>query len=424
MNSFRVTLLALSRSIDFEIKSTKKEIDELVNDFLMVFAKNIDYENYQINIESLQQNKNEFKAKIDTVIQKYKSFLPKIQQINSYFNELKEDEYFFFFPNTSISKDDSFQFYNYLSALDNNEDYEVFVKQIDELFGVLKSKYEMFAFDENLRHKIGESNKSLRICRFCKKGSDEVKFKKVAHSISEALGNKKIITNDECDTCNERFGAGIENDLILYLNLYRNVFGIKGKNGIPKLKGKNFQMENNGTIEIKQYLTEEEVSDENRDDFKLKLETSQTLTAQNIYRALSKYALSVIDEKYLDDFTETIKWINEEIDFEVLPKVAMLTSYDLFSHHPKIMIYLRKDDDFELPYAVAEFRFTFLTFAFILPKSSRDRIDFTDIKDYKRFWEFFKHYSSVSNWTYIKMEDKVARKFTMNLNFKQRKTNC
>lgn len=422
MNNFRITFLALSRSLDIEIKSDN-EIDEIINDFIMVFAKDIDYENFKVNIESLQQNTTDFKNKIDLVIQKYKTSEPKIQQINSYFKDLKDDEYFFFFPNSEISKDQSFQFYNYLSAKEKNEDYETLTNQIDDLFGALRDKYEMFAFDENTRNKIGETDKSKRICRFCNRGSKEVKFKKVAHSISEALGNKKIITNDECDSCNEKFGIGIENDLILYLNLYRNVFGIRGKSGVPKLKGKNFEMENNGTIEIKQYLTDEEVNDSDRDDFKVKLETSQELTAQNIYRTLSKYALSVIDKNLIEHFGETIKWINGEVSFDNLPKVAMLTSYDLFSYHPKLMVYIRKSDDFELPFAVAEFRFTFLTFAFVIPKSSKDNIDFTNAEDYKKYWQFFKHFSSVPNWTFTKMNDTSARKFTMNLNFepKQKK---
>lgn len=235
MKNLRITFLALSRTTEMEIKS-ENEIDSIVNDFLMVFAKEIDYENFKININSLQQNTEEFRTKIDDVVQKYKILEPKFNQINSYFKDLKDNEYFFVFPNTAISKEQCFRFFNYLSTLERNEDFEKMTKQIDNLFGVLMNSYEMFVFDENTRGKIGEPDKSKRICRYCNKTNPEVSFKKVAHSISEALGNKKIITNDECDTCNEKFGTGIENDLILYLNLYRNFFGIKGKNGIPKLK--------------------------------------------------------------------------------------------------------------------------------------------------------------------------------------------
>lgn len=416
MKQFRLTFLALSRTTELEIES-ENEIDPILNDLLMVFIKAIDYENFKIEIESLQQNTSDFKAKMDSVVQKYKDVNPKIQQLNSYFKELKEDEYFFVFPNASISKEQSFQFYNYLSALEKNEDYDTVAGQIDDLFGVLMNSYEISAFDENTRNRIGEADKSKRICRFCDKSSPQVTFKKVAHSISEALGNKKIITNDECDACNEKFGSGIENDLILFLNLFRNVFGIKGKNGVPKLKGKNFEIENTGKIEIKQILTDEEINDPNRDDFKLRLESTQNITPQNIYKTLSKYALSVIDRAQIVNFTETIKWINGTKNIDQLPKVAMLTSYDLFTTHPLLIVYLRKTDESKLPYAVAEFRFTFLTFVFIIPNSDKDSTDFTQDENYKHFWDFFKHYSSTPNWKFERMDDSKARPFAMNLNF-------
>jgi hypothetical protein len=416
MKNIRITFLALSRTTEIEIKS-ENEIYQIVNDLLMNLAKEIDYENFKINIESLQQNTIEFRTKIDSVVQKYKSIEPKFQQLNSYFKDLKDNEHFFIFPNMTIPKEQSFQFFNYLSALEKNEYFENITKQIDNLFGVLMNSYEMFAFDENTRNKIGEPDKSKRVCRFCNKTNTEVSFRKVAHSISEALGNKKIITNDECDTCNEKFGTGIENDLILYLNLYRNFFGIKGKNGIPKLKGKNFEIENSGTIEIMQHLTDEEINDPNRDDFKIRLETTQNFTALNIYKTLSKYALSVIDKAEITNFKDTIEWINGKKNIEQLPKVATLTSYDLFSRHPKLLVYLRKTDNNKLPYAVAEFRFTFLTFVYIIPNSSKDTTDFTQDDNFKDFWEFFKHYSSVKNWKFQKMNDTTARTFSMNLNF-------
>lgn len=418
MNKFRLSFLALSRSTNLEIESTIS-IDEITINLLQLFISRIDYENFKIEIESMQQNTDAFRIKLNDFVEKYKDAKPEIQQLNSYFKDLKNDEYFFVFPGI-VPKDQSYHLYNYLLALEQNEDYSKFSQQMDELFGHVRENYEMLAFDENTRNKIGERDKSKRICRYCNKDNSEVKFRKVAHTISEALGNKKIITNDECDSCNEKFGSGIENDLILYLNLYRTVFGVKGKNGVPKLKGKNFEIENTGSIEIKQILTDDEINDPNRDDFKLRLETNQDVTAQNIYRTLSKYALGVIDREQIENFQETIEWINGNKSFESLPIIKMLLSYELFSTHPKMMVYLRKNDNYELPFAVVELRFTFLTFVYIIPKSSNDEKDFTNSKDYENFWNFFKHYSSLKNWKSIYLNDSVARKFVMNMNFEKR----
>ena len=416
MKEIRITFLALSRTVEMKIES-EKEINSFVNDLLIILAKEIDYENLKINIDSLQQNTEEFRAKINSVIQKYKTFEPKIQQINTYFKDLKDNEYFFIFPNDTIHKQQSFHLFNYLSALQKGEDFEKMTKEMDDLFGVLMDSYEMFAFNENTKNKIGELDKSKRVCRYCNERSPKVSFRKIAHSISEALGNKKIITNDECDACNEKFGKGIENDLILYLNLCRVFFGIRGKNGIPKLKGKNFEIENNETIKIKQILSDEEINDPNRDDFQMKLETTEKITIQNIYKALSKYALGVIDRTQIENFKNTIEWINGKRNIDNLPKIAILPSYDLFSTHPQLMVYIRKTEDNKLPYAVAEFRFTYLTFVYIIPNSNKDTTDFTQDNNFEYFWNFFKHYSSIQDWSFQKMDDNTIRPFVINLKF-------
>ena len=146
MKNFKLTFLALSRTTEMEIES-ENDISLILNDLLMAFAKEIDYENLKINIYYLQQNTEEFRAKINSVIQKYKTFEPKIQQINTYFKDLKDNEYFFIFPNDTIHKQQSFHLFNYLSALQKGEDFEKISKEIDELFGVLMDNYEMFAFD-------------------------------------------------------------------------------------------------------------------------------------------------------------------------------------------------------------------------------------------------------------------------------------
>lgn len=423
MNTFNVTFLGLSKIFAFEIKSDK-DIQPIFNDFMSLFITDIDYENFTIQINILQQNTEDFRKKLDLFVQKYKQNKPEIQKLNTYFKDFEENEYFFFLPNSTFSKEQLNQLTIYLMAMRDNLDYETFCKQMENDFGEVSKNYDIQVYGKQTIKKIGESDKSKQICRFCKKNKDETTFKKIAHTISEALGNKKIVTIDECDSCNEKFGKGIENDLITYLSPYRVFFSVKGKNGIPKLKEKkNYEIENTGTgeIKIKQTLTDEEIKElesSNIDDCKFKIKTNQTIIVQNIYRTLVKYALGTLDNKYLDNFTETIDWVNNNKDFDTLPKIAILQDHSLFLDHPQIMTYLRKNDNKNFPYAVVEFGFTFFRFVYIIPATAKDEIDFTKEENYKKFWDLFKHYSSTSNWIFKKMNDTIPKKYTMNFNFK------
>lgn len=63
---------------------------------------------------------------------------------------------------------------------------------------------------------------------------------KKSHAISEALGNKRIISIEECDDCNNKFSMSIEPDIVKYFSLHRNYWSIKGKGGVKILEGTIF----------------------------------------------------------------------------------------------------------------------------------------------------------------------------------------
>lgn len=84
--------------------------------------------------------------------------------------------------------------------------------------------------------KVVLGDKNNRICRFCGKRPPEETFRKVAHAIPESLGNKSIESAYECDTCNDKFGRGIENDLGNWSKPMRTFARIRGKSGVPTLK--------------------------------------------------------------------------------------------------------------------------------------------------------------------------------------------
>jgi len=59
-----------------------------------------------------------------------------------------------------------------------------------------------------------------RWCRFCERFAPEVTFKKEAHVLPSALGNRSLFSLEECDECNWR-GSKLETDLAGFLSLAR-----------------------------------------------------------------------------------------------------------------------------------------------------------------------------------------------------------
>jgi hypothetical protein len=74
-----------------------------------------------------------------------------------------------------------------------------------------------------------------RICRFCGQKYPTVTFRRDAHRISEFLGNRYLVYDSECDSCNLKFGV-YEDNLSKFLGIDRTMLGIKGKDKIPKFK--------------------------------------------------------------------------------------------------------------------------------------------------------------------------------------------
>jgi hypothetical protein len=73
-------------------------------------------------------------------------------------------------------------------------------------------------------------------CRFCRKTAPQVTFRKEAHAIPEALGNKSLFSHYECDACNQKFGAGIQDSFGKWSKPMRMMTRIRGKSGVPTLK--------------------------------------------------------------------------------------------------------------------------------------------------------------------------------------------
>jgi len=401
-----------------KIKASK-DIDQYVAELLSNFAYQIDEVEHRISIEPLQKNTSELREKLEHFVDRHKDRAPQINQLTSFVRNLKDGEYFYIFPNVQLETIQIAELGNRLHALNQGLDLEIIQDDFSSIFGDLLSNYDMLAFNGESRVNIGVTDKSKAKCRFCGKSSPNVSFRKKAHAISEALGNKGIVCNEECDTCNAKFGAGIETDLIAFLSMHRAFFGIKGKgSGAPKLKGRNFSIKKAETGEVHFSV----IGEDDGLPEQVEAHTNEKVALQNIYRAMCKYVLSVIPEESLASFKTCVSWINQENSNKRLPAIRMKIVKELYSEFPGLSIYIRKNSDTELPHVVGEFRFASIVIVFIVPCSDKDNHCFVNDHDFDKFWRIshFSKHKSHSKWVTMKLDSDEKKVLSFNVKFEQR----
>lgn len=353
------------------------------------------------------QMTTDFRKRLIEMCEKMVEKTPQINQAISKFRSVKDGEYFFVYPelpDNSLQYSMRLQFYLKGRNLGLSEEEAIKYQEeefqtIKSLFGTELEYYDIQSFAET-RRKTNISTKPTKgegACRFCKLTvNNGATFKKVAHTISEALGNKQIITKDECDVCNGRFGDEVEPHLIQYLNIHRAYFQIKGKGGIPKLKFRNGHVsivnddKGNGSFVIaSQDVTETE------NGMIIKLEPYVPVNKQKVFKSLCKYVLSVLDVEDLKDFEKTIKWVSGEAQVsENDPQLSIARHFmHEYSSHPNFTVFKRKADaDASLPHVVAELKIGTMNMIFIVPFSAKDETHFDIKRDFEKLSGIFPRY--------------------------------
>jgi len=412
MYKCKINFLTRNNSCPFEISSSEEDVvNSIVKEIHRVFIQ----DSNSIEVQALQKCSYDILRRLEFVVNKYKRDVPAFNGIMSFFRKLEIDEHFLYLPQIESEQKYYVRAHEYLNCLYNGTDFEESSAITHEMFSDLMDMYSIFGVGEE-RVSIGEPDKKKRICRFCNNQREKVTFSNKAHAISEGLGNKTVVLLEECDVCNEEFSEKIEPDIIKYLSFFRTSFNVKGKGGSKKIVSKDFAMKNEDVITIS-IFNQEEHSDEGTFPEVVTLKNGK-INQQNVYKALCKFFLSVIDDHYLDAFSRTNDWINGKIEVDSLPYVAEMISYHSFSLQPKLIYYIRKSKNMNLPYAVCEFYFTCVVFVFIIPFSDKDDKDFLDKEDYKRFWEMFKHYKNGA-WHFKDFSSSQEVDFKINLNFKK-----
>jgi hypothetical protein len=167
------------------------------------------------------------------------------------------------------------------------------------------------------RDKVVLGDVQNRRCRFCGGTPPDATFRKVAHAIPEALGNKSIETAYECDDCNGAFGRSIENDLGNWSKPLRTLSRIRGKTGVPTLKkggdtpGWRIEFQD-GMFKVKSYEESPVFElDENLKQITFTLKRD-AYTPVAVLKALSKIGLTLLPDEEVGNFVDLMAWVNDK----------------------------------------------------------------------------------------------------------------
>lgn len=236
--------------------------------------------------------------------------------------------------------------------------------------------YYTLGYNGSQKVYIGEHQKDKRVCRFCGKSMPDVKFRKKAHALSESIGTKNIINNEECDSCNEFFSS-IEQDFYNCHAFLLACYGVKGKKSSRKIKTKDIDtIYENGILTFVHHQGLQSHYYECQGVGKLDFSFPSSgcdFKPQNVYKCLVKYFLSVIDSNFLCDFNEDIKWITSDLECKTLPKVLLYNSN--YKKHPQIAFFIRACEHDKFPFAFSSVEFANIGYFFIIPFAHNETIN-------------------------------------------------
>lgn len=414
----QISLISENSIINFLVgEETENGLVFLWN-FFLIFEGKIENET-KINFTDLQELTEDKLEKAEIFLNTYNKYNPELKNIILFLKKIKYGKYFYISLGTiDIQKINKYQLKlfhynkNYNSDSDMLTAYNKDLEKLTQVENTFYNHFDIFLVAPEKKIRIGESDKTKRICKFCKLGKEHGKtFQKEAHAIPEGFGNKYIINNEECDDCNEKFGNTIESEFLKSLDFFRVFYKIKGKKGPLKIPFKGGEIEDtNDGIEIR-IDSSKIISDENNIPKSFEVEMHHKISLMNLYRALAKFAIGVLNNNILPNFSKTIDWINGNDAMSKLPKVAVsINTYNHFETANITIFTRRNDNDNTRPYCFVELKSKGLAFIYLLPT-------FSDLDNESTFEDFLESINKNRNikWSLWDMNEETHQKLALDI---------
>ena len=263
------------------------------------------------------------------------------------------------------------------------KDYTDFKNTYDDLI--------MITLCPNVKSK--HINQQGRVCRFCRRMYPKTNFRKDAHTIPNFLGNRYLVSEDECDECNEKFSR-YENDFKNYLGIIPTLTKTIGKsNTYPKFKSPKNEIVASRSSKLALQDSSIEVFKESLDSNALNFDfergeakgrhTKYPYIPYNVYKALLKIGLSCLPIQYFIDYKNAVAVLQNEFLIPKSLSYVHKTSFPLDGVKfpvPYVLIFSKKIHNYNCPSHLVMLYYQNLIFQYYLPYHVRDRHIYTTEK--------------------------------------------
>lgn len=324
-----------------------------------------------------------------------------IRKLRGFISKLKDGDYFYYFNEDKTSIVERRIAINCLKLEANGMPFSLILhNHIFEHYSIanILFQYLSYGYDE-LKERIGEADAGKRVCRFCGKSVPEVTFDKKAHAIQDALGNKHLFCNEECDTCNHDL-ATVEDQFRIIMDFRRSIFRIPRKDTTKaaKVVGKDFviQADIDGNPHL--YLMQEKLKGvDTAKTFMHHFELKEPIVNEQMYKALCKMVIDMLPSNELSHFENTIRWIkSKSFAPDALPSMwlANLPTNEAVYKQPVLDIFLNnRNVKQETPYCTAIIWIYDIAYLFVVPL-----VDI-DAGKYKYDHKLEPHLKWIKQWT-------------------------
>lgn len=327
-------------------------------------------------IQVFQKTKTVFKYIYDN----YHCLLPRVTQLVKYLEKFEEGEMFYYFDGERSSIEQRLTAIQCLPYFPTNGFVKVIHNKFFRYYTVMGFMFKHYSFGfDDIECKVGEEDKDKRCCRFCN-STGKSNFRHIAHAIPEALGNKLLFCNDECDSCNSKL-ASVENNFVHMMDIRRALCKVPSKrtSKVISLYGDNFTLLTDEQGFPNLYIKREMLLPKGNGVYSYRLKNSSEVTNEGMYKALVKMVIDLVPTSELVHFRNTIAWINGCQADQNLPSMfyAIRSAGEYCYLQPRLDLFFNTKEKYcDSPYCTAILYTTDIQYIFVVPFVDIDRGQF------------------------------------------------